>query len=510
MLKREKENHTNEEIPVSILLVLIWMFIEAILLIITQFNTSELDQRKMLLGIFIAMADYIFNFLAIIILIVLIFMFFYRVRKTWKYFNNFIVILILEYIIIFIIAMIKKPESLEKLFLVGNISGTIGIIFTIFANIINFIMFFLMIYFIYKNRSYFDNKNMPKNKRHISAFAVWGFVLGLFALIPFIGLIFGVVAITFGIIAFGKINKKDLRGKEFAKTAIILSVIGIVCTLLITLLIFFQGVESENTLNKIEENILYVKYDFGVVEDQSINDYSFSGSGIIYSAEPGRLKILTNRHVVDCGYSYEGCDRRTYENISVKVGGRLKEISKVSFAPEDFDAALLELETKGDYSKITISEDIEIGDVVFAVGYPLFTEKIVELSKSSGKITGFKRLFLDNGFEFEGISSDAYTYFGSSGGGLFDVDGNLIGMNTWVSEDQSYAIKIEYLKDIEDYKSCEGGYFTKNGECVAYCQERGYLCLREMTGNETKNISFSSKQSIQSLFDYKDLSLQDK
>lgn len=100
----------------------------------------------------------------------------------------------------------------------------------------------------------------------------------------------------------------------------------------------------------------------------------------------------------------------------------------------------------------------------------------VEFSVSKGKITGTRQIIAQDEFGFEVYDSDAYTNHGSSGGGLFDENGNIIGITTWGSIFGSYsaAIRIDVIDNFDTYLSCNNGYLIGD-KCFDYCQREQSL-----------------------------------
>ncbi|MDO8511105.1 MAG: serine protease [Nanoarchaeota archaeon] len=239
--------------------------------------------------------------------------------------------------------------------------------------------------------------------------------------------------------------------------------------------------QKENVQDNIKQNIVWVKYEVtGKSSDGSYFETSASGSGVIYYKEDSKMQVLTNRHVIDCEYGDSNCYQRLSENIHVRTqDGKLHKVSKVLYAPHGLDMAVLvvNLNTSNTYRSSYIRKDsLRLGENVIAVGYPSFSDKVLEFSISKGEITNFRDLIMDDGFGFNAIDSDAYTYFGSSGGGLFDGDGNLIGINTWLAGTQtSIAIRIDTIENFENWDYCDSDSYTEGDYCVEYCEREQVL-----------------------------------
>ena len=231
--------------------------------------------------------------------------------------------------------------------------------------------------------------------------------------------------------------------------------------------------ESGEVLDKIKQTIVWIKYDVTTASiDGSYSEESGTGSGVITLNEDGELTVYTNRHVVDCAYFDSPCFDRIDESIQVRTqDGKIHDVDQVSFSESGIDLAILtiKLSNAKDYDFAYYTDEFEVNDKVIAVGYPGYADNVVEFSVSKGKITNIKEtLSQSTGDSFRVLESDAYTYFGSSGGGLFDEYGDLIGINTWIEGTQtSIAIDFNSTTD-KDFVYCPSdSYFTEDG-CEEY------------------------------------------
>ena len=231
---------------------------------------------------------------------------------------------------------------------------------------------------------------------------------------------------------------------------------------------------EKGILNNIKQTIVWVKYDItGKNSDGSYFETGGTGSGVIVENRDNKLTIYTNRHVVDCEYNDMNCYQRISEDIQVRTqDGKLYDVDRVSFSKSDIDLAILTIETSNaeNYDFAYYTSDFEIGNKVIAVGYPAYAKNVVEFSVSEGKISNIKEVLSQStGDSFRVLESDAYTYFGSSGGGLFDEEGNLVGINTWLSGTQtSIAIDFDSIKE-QGFAYCKSNsYFAESG-CYKYC-----------------------------------------
>ena len=146
-----------------------------------------------------------------------------------------------------------------------------------------------------------------------------------------------------------------------------------------------------------------------------------AGSGVILSRDG---YIITNNHVVtnDSG--------EPVDEVEVLLTDGRTFIAEIVGADSRTDIAVLKIEADAlPYATINRSDDLRVGDVVFAIGNPLnvgltVTHGIISATgRSDLRILGF------GGYE-DFIQTDASINMGNSGGALVDAHGRLIGINT--------------------------------------------------------------------------------
>lgn len=137
------------------------------------------------------------------------------------------------------------------------------------------------------------------------------------------------------------------------------------------------------------------------------------GSGVILGADG---LVMSNFHVVG-----EATD------IRVVLTDRREFTAKVILADEESDLALLKLEGAADLPFLALrdSDDVEVGELVLAIGNPFGVGQTV----SSGIISGLARSSASLGRGYF-IQTDAPVNPGNSGGALVDMAGRLIGINS--------------------------------------------------------------------------------
>ena len=176
-------------------------------------------------------------------------------------------------------------------------------------------------------------------------------------------------------------------------------------------------------------------------EDQRPGGFSESealGSGFIIS-EDGY--ILTNNHVV------ESADR-----VLVRLHDRRQLVAEVVGTDPRSDVALLKVEAS-DLPVVSIgnSDALEVGEWVLAIGSPFG----FDFSVTAGIVSATGRA-LPNESYVPFIQTDVAINPGNSGGPLFNLDGDVIGINSQIYSRTgsfmglSFAIPIEMAVDVAD------------------------------------------------------------
>jgi serine protease Do len=145
------------------------------------------------------------------------------------------------------------------------------------------------------------------------------------------------------------------------------------------------------------------------------------GSGVIVEKRDKTVYILTNNHVV------QGADEI---NISL-YDGRKFTGELVGTDPLK-DLALVSFETREDIpiAKLGDSDSMQVGDWVLAIGNPYGLESTVTagiVSARGRNVSPGDQSFTDY------IQTDAAINPGNSGGALVNLNGEVIGINTWIA-----------------------------------------------------------------------------
>ena len=173
-----------------------------------------------------------------------------------------------------------------------------------------------------------------------------------------------------------------------------------------------------------------------------------NGSGVIIS-EDGY--ILTNNHVIDGANKILVRLRDGTEYEATLIGKDAKT-----------DTAVIKIEETGlKYAILGDSSNLEVGDLAVVIGNPLG-----ELggTVTSGIISALEREIEIDGKTMNLIQTDAGVNPGNSGGGLFNANGELVGIVTAKSsgidvENLGFAIPVNDIKSVVD-DLVEHGYAT--------------------------------------------------
>ena len=171
------------------------------------------------------------------------------------------------------------------------------------------------------------------------------------------------------------------------------------------------------------------------------------GSGFIVSADG---YILTNNHVV------EDADK-----IIVRLNDRRELEAELIGADERSDLAVLKIDAKNlPAVKLGSSDKLKVGEWVLAIGSPFGFDYSVTAGIVSAK---GRSLPTENGENYVPfIQTDVAINPGNSGGPLFDLDGEVIGINSQIYTRSggfmgvSFAIPIDVAMEVADQLKKDG------------------------------------------------------
>jgi S1-C subfamily serine protease len=158
------------------------------------------------------------------------------------------------------------------------------------------------------------------------------------------------------------------------------------------------------------------------------------GSGVIIERDG---QVLTNAHVVDGAAS-----------LSVTLDSKEKVPARIIGLDPVLDLALLRLETTAAITTARLGDSatLKVGEEVAAIGNPIGLDQTM----TRGIVSALNRV-LPGVSDQPMIQTDAPINPGNSGGPLFDRCGNVIGINTFISEDAQsigFAVPVNAAKSI--------------------------------------------------------------
>jgi Do/DeqQ family serine protease len=179
------------------------------------------------------------------------------------------------------------------------------------------------------------------------------------------------------------------------------------------------------------------------------------GSGVIVDRDGSTVYVLTNDHVAGGADEIEIVlnDGRTFPGDLVGHDSLM-------------DLALVSFETDADVpvARLGDSESLAVGDWVFAVGNPLGYQSTVTAGivsaigrdAATGQVSGVT----------DYIQTDAAINRGNSGGPLVNIDGQVVGINTWIASGNGGSIGLGFAIPVNSARRAIND-FISSGE-VSY------------------------------------------
>ena len=162
------------------------------------------------------------------------------------------------------------------------------------------------------------------------------------------------------------------------------------------------------------------------------------GGGAVIN-EPNR--VATNCHVVDESPN----DIRVYKGENRRAVRDAPHSAEIVSSDRERDVCILSVSGLwGIPAKIRSAAELEIGEAVYAVGAP----KGLDFSISNGIVSQLRE---EVGETAPLIQTDAAISPGSSGGGLFDSRGRLVGLTTWKireGENLNFAVPVDWALEL--------------------------------------------------------------
>ena len=182
------------------------------------------------------------------------------------------------------------------------------------------------------------------------------------------------------------------------------------------------------------------------------------GSGFIISPDG---YVVTNNHVIA-----PGAKGATVDSITVTLADRKEYTARVIGKDADSDLALLKINaTNLPFVRFGDSSRARVGDWVVAIGNPFALGGTV----TAGIVSAVHRVTGQGGAYDRYIQTDAAINQGNSGGPMFDLSGNVIGINSQIFSQSGGNIGIGFAIPAEEAKPIIDT-FMKGGTL-----QRGYL-----------------------------------
>ncbi|MBI9105547.1 MAG: Do family serine endopeptidase [Spirochaetales bacterium] len=163
------------------------------------------------------------------------------------------------------------------------------------------------------------------------------------------------------------------------------------------------------------------------------------GSGVIVRKDGNKYYVLTNNHVLGSA-----------DRITIRLNDKSEIKAEIVGTDERKDLALVSffsdkpLET----ARLGNSDDLYVGDWVLAVGSPLGYESTV----TAGIVSAIGRNGpRENISDF--IQTDASINQGNSGGALVNLDGEVVGINTWIATTTGVSIGLGFSIPVNNIKN---------------------------------------------------------
>lgn len=229
-----------------------------------------------------------------------------------------------------------------------------------------------------------------------------------------------------------------------------------------------QGIESPfiKVVEAVRDSVVYIS---GVHEvELKMPDYykggkykgPGAGSGFIFKRKGKKVFIITNNHVIE-----------TAKTIEVTLSDKTQYRAKVAGGDPKSDLAVVYIETNRPVKFATLgdSDSIKVGAWAVAIGNPLCAKSekgareftnVHDRTVTVGVVSAIGRSHLNYGPRaetpvFQGyIQTDAAINMGNSGGPLFDIHGQVIGVNAAIYSPAGlniglgFAIPINLTKKI--------------------------------------------------------------
>ena len=162
------------------------------------------------------------------------------------------------------------------------------------------------------------------------------------------------------------------------------------------------------------------------------------GSGVIVKKDGMKYYVLTNNHVIG-----------EADRISVRLYDKSEINAEIVGVDERKDLALVSFTSDKELEPAVLgnSDDLYVGDWVLAVGSPLGYESTV----TAGIVSAIGRSGPQNNIN-DFIQTDASINQGNSGGALVNLNGEVVGINTWIATNTGVSIGLGFSIPVNNVK----------------------------------------------------------
>jgi serine protease Do len=170
------------------------------------------------------------------------------------------------------------------------------------------------------------------------------------------------------------------------------------------------------------------------------------GSGFIISSDGF---VVTNNHVISGGDPSE-TKGATLESVTVTLSDHTEYKAKVIGRDSAADLAVLKIEAPKPLPFVQFGDSTRtrVGDWVIAIGEPFALGGTV----TAGIVSAIHRSIGGNGAYDRYIQTDAAINSGNSGGPMFDMAGNVVGINTAIYSPSGGSVGIGFAIPAEEAK----------------------------------------------------------
>jgi 2-alkenal reductase len=190
-----------------------------------------------------------------------------------------------------------------------------------------------------------------------------------------------------------------------------------------------------------------------------------TGSGFIYgvSGDNKSVYILTNAHVINDVYTSGGTLKAKIFEVLYHNNVRVNAVLLAKDSSEDVAILKADIEPNNDFAiaKLGDSDSLEIGEEIFAIGSPYHSSYNNTMTRG---IVSNTNVMLDSDNDGDGVATtfyltqiDAAMSSGNSGGPLFNMKGEVVGINviklnvnnsSIVTESMNFALRINNVINI--------------------------------------------------------------